>query len=148
MYEQTLNEIEEAFNEHLSGNPSALICVISTEDLADQAQSALKNAAEALGYGQKPCVFVTIQKANEKLDAQALFLLIEGLDPRCVIAADEKAALSLAEAYRSEVPLKAPSRTLGRTVVAFRSFSAMLADEGEKQTAWQLLKKLPKFGKR
>ncbi len=148
MYEQALDEVGEAFNEHLSGNRSALVCVVSTQDLADPAQSALKSAAEALGYGPKPCVFVTIQKTDEKLDAQALFLLIEGLDPRCIIAADEHAARTLAGAYRCKVPLQAPSRALGRTVVAFSSFSAMLSDEREKQKAWQLLKKLPKFGKR
>lgn len=148
MYEQTLIEIEEAFAGHLSGNHSALICVISTEYLEDPARSALKNAAEALGYGQKPCVFVTIQKAHEELDAQSLFLLVEGLDPRCVIAADKKAAFTLGQAYGLEMPLEAPSRALGRTVVAFPSFSAMLADDQDKQKAWQLLKKLPKFGKR
>jgi len=39
-----------------------------------------------------------------------------------------------------------PGRAFGRSVVAFRDFDAMLDDGQDKQIAWALLKKLPRFG--
>lgn len=77
------------------------------------------------------------------LDAPSLFALVEGLDPLCVVATDSTAAATLAKAYRADVATNAASRLLGRTVVAFRSFSSMLNDGQDKQVAWALLKKLP-----
>ena len=76
----------------------------------------------------------------------ALFLLVEGLDPLCLIATDSTAAAALGRAYRCEVPLGKPGRAFGRSVVAFRDFDAMLDDGQDKQIAWALLKKLPRFG--
>ena len=84
--------------------------------------------------------------AVEGLDDQALFLLVEGLDPLCLIATDSTAAAALGRAYRCEVPLGKPGRAFGRSVVAFRDFDAMLDDGQDKQIAWALLKKLPRFG--
>ena len=75
-----------------------------------------------------------------------LFLLVEGLDPLCLIATDSTAAAALGRAYRCEVPLGKPGRAFGRSVVAFRDFDAMLDDGQDKQIAWALLKKLPRFG--
>ena len=85
-------------------------------------------------------------RRREGLDDQALFLLVEGLDPLCLIATDSTAAAALGRAYRCEVPLGKPGRAFGRSVVAFRDFDAMLDDGQDKQIAWALLKKLPRFG--
>lgn len=86
--------------------------------------------------------------ADAALDAQALFLLVEGIDPRCIVAADRYGADALARAYHCPVTCGEANRVLGRTVVAFREFSALLADANAKQRAWALLKKLPKLEER
>ena len=82
------------------------------------------------------------------LDGQALFLLLEGLDPLIVVAAGAEAARALGAAYRQEVPLDGACRLFGRDAVAFKSFEHMLDDAQSKQAAWALLKKLPRFGER
>ncbi len=86
------------------------------------------------------------QETQRNLNAQALFLLLEGLDPLCLIATDEQAAQTLAQAYRCEVPPEQACRVFGRPCVAFQSFSSMLNNPQDKQIAWALLKRLPKFG--
>lgn len=143
MYEVALDEAWELFGEYLDGARSGLVCVVSEEALDERSRAALESSAEALGYGRAACTYVTLGGA---LDAQALFLLLEGLDPLCLVAADAAAARMLGETYRCPVELMKPSRVFGRTTVAFRSFPAMLEDAQDKQVAWALLKKLPRFG--
>lgn len=142
MYEVALDEAWELFGEHLDGARSALACVLSAQPLPDRSRVALNSALASLGYGPGACTFAVV----EGLDDQALFLLIEGLDPLCLIAADERAAQALGRAYRCDVPLGKPGRAFGRSAVAFRGFDAMLDDGQDKQVAWALLKKLPRFG--
>ena len=55
-------------------------------------------------------------------------------------------AQALGRAFRCDVALGKPGRAFGRSVVAFRDFDAMLDDGQDKQVAWALLKKLPRFG--
>lgn len=145
MYEEALAETWALFDTHLSGTYSPLLCVLSIDDLEEGARVALDGAAAALGYGRDACAFVKIQAKSTKLDASALFRLLEGLDPHCIIAADADGATALGATYRSKVVLGAPNRLFGRDTVAFRSFSAMLSDGHEKQIAWDLLKKLPRY---
>ena len=136
MYEVALDEAWELFGEHLDGARSALVCVTSAQTLSERSRAALDSAMASLGYGSGACTFATV----EGLDDQALFLLIEGLDPLCLIAADQAAAQALGRAFRCDVAPGTPS------VVAFRDFDAMLDDGQDKQVAWALLKKLPRFG--
>ena len=79
------------------------------------------------------------------LDAHALFTLIEGLDPKCIIALDAAAARTLAEAFHVKHILNAHGRFSGRDVVAFPDFASLMNSPEEKQRAWHLLKKLPKL---
>ncbi|WP_172623449.1 hypothetical protein [Arabiibacter massiliensis] len=144
MYEVALDEAWELFGEQLSGARSALVCVLSESPLDERSREALNSSAEALGYGRAACTFAVV----EGLDEQALFLLMEGLDPLCLVAADQGAARMLGRAYRCDVPPGKPSRVFGRTCVAFKSFPKMLEDAQDKQVAWALLKKLPKFPER
>lgn len=146
MYEVSLDETEELFGAFLSGARGGLVCVLSVHTLSEKARTAMENSAAALGYGRAACTFTVLETDGAQLDAQALFLLVEGLDPRCLVAADAAAADALAAAYRCSVPTGKPSRLLGRTVVAFESFESMLADSQDKQVAWALLKMLPKHG--
>ena len=139
MYEVALDEAWELFDEHLDGARSTLVCVASGNGSSERSRAALNSAMASLGYGSGACTFAAV----EGLDDQALFLLVEGLDPLCLIAPDSTAAAAL---YRCEVPLGKPGRAFGRSVVAFRDFDAMLDDGQDKQIAWALLKKLPRFG--
>lgn len=142
MYEVALDETWELFGEHLDGARSALVCVASSRSLSERSRVALGNAMASLGYGPAACTFATV----EELDDQALFLLVEGLDPLCLIATDQAAAHALGRALRCDVPLGKPSRAFGRSAVAFCDFDEMLDDGQDKQIAWALLKKLPHFG--
>lgn len=144
MYEIALDEMWELFDEYLSGSRSALVCVLHTSPLDEQSTRALNSSTAALGYGNDACTFVN----TTALDAQALFMLLEGLDPMCLIAADEPAAHALEKAYRTTIATGKPSRVFGRTCVAFTSFSALLDDAQDKQVAWALLKKLPRYANR
>lgn len=149
MYEVALNEAWELFAAHLDGAQAALACVVSEQPLDERARAALNNSVATLGYGRDGCTFITLcADGDSPLDDQALFLLVEGLDPRCLIACDQVATTALGKAFRCELPLMKQSRVFGRTAVTFRNFTAMLDDGQDKQVAWALLKKLPKFGER
>ena len=74
-----------------------------------------------------------------------LFLVVEGIDPLRVVAADVASASALAATYRQDVPLDAHCRLFGRDAVAFRQFESLLGDDAHKQKAWALLKKLPRL---
>lgn len=143
MYEVAAQEVHDLFAAHLDGAALPLVCVVSGSALGDQARSALASSARSLGYGDA-CAFVTLDGPDGRLDASSLFLLMEGLDPLCVIAADGNAAHLLADAWRSLVPEGGLSRPMGRPTVAFRSFEGMLDTPQDKQRAWALLKKLPR----
>ena len=142
MYEVALDEAWELFDEHLDGARSALVCVVGGSSPSTRSRAALDSAMASLGYGSAACTFAT----TEGLDDQALFLLIEGLDPLCLIAIDNAGAQALGRAFKCEVPLGEPCRAFGRSVVTCHNFDAMLDDGQDKQIAWALLKKLPRFG--
>lgn len=150
MYEATLFETREMFAPYLSGAAEGVVCVVCIRPLATKAQAALCSSAAALGYGREACIFVTLHENDAKespvLDPQALFLLVEGLDPLVAVAADKESATALGQAYHHAVALDAPGRLFGRNIVAFNSFEKLLDSAQGKQTAWALLKKLPKFG--
>lgn len=80
-----------------------------------------------------------------RLDAQALYTLVESFDPLCVIATDAPAARALAEAFHVKQILNAHGRFAGRDVITFSNFSSLMNAPEEKQRAWSLLKKLPKL---
>lgn len=77
-------------------------------------------------------------------DADA-FSVVEGLDPFALVIADAAAADACSRAYRAPIATPDKSRLLGRDVVAFADFAAMLETPQEKQRAWGLLKRLPKL---
>lgn len=152
MYEIALDETWELFGAHLDGSRMGLVCVVSDRAPSERSCAALESAANSLGYGPAACTFVSLHagggEGEAALDDQALFLLIEGLDPLCLIAADQASALALGQAFRCEVALGKPGRVFGRSMAAFRNFDSMLDDGQDKQIAWALLKKLPRLGER
>ena len=107
MYEVAAQEVRDLFAAHLDGAALPLVCVVSGSALGNEAQTALASSARSLGYGDA-CTFVTLDGPDGRLDASSLLLLMEGLDPLCVIAADGDAAHLLADAWRCPVPEGAP----------------------------------------
>ena len=153
MYSASAEEIWELFGDFVEGNPDGGALALSTFPLAADARNALERSLEAFGYGRDALAFVTLlpragASAGAALDAHAEFLLIEGIDPICLIACDERAIASLEAAYRTPCTRDAGMRVLGRPCVLLRDLSAMLASDQEKQRLWAILKTLPKWAGR
>lgn len=143
MYEFTAREMHDVFGAHLDGALTPLLCVVSEKTLTDRARAALASSAKSLGYADA-ATFITLEGPDAALDATSLFMLLEGLDPACIVAADAASTTALSAAYRCPVPQQGACRVLGRDAVTFPSFDAMLDDPDSKQRAWALLKKLPR----
>ncbi len=123
MYEVALDEAWELFGEYLDGARSALVCVASGSGSSERSRAALSSAAARsdtdAAHARSP--------ARKNWTTQALFLLVEGLDPLCLIVADDRGRRA-----RPRVPLRGslgkPGRAFGRSVVAFRRSTSMLDD--------------------
>lgn len=151
IYSASAEEIGGLFGDYLEGNAACPVLVLSEQPLDDKARDALAKTFSSFGYGNaNACGYATLHPANATdewdvaLDPQALFLLVEGLDPVCVVCADEASATCLGKAYRTAFDLDSPVRVFGRPAVAFRDFAAMLATDEGKQRAWHILKSFPK----
>lgn len=105
---------------------------------------ALVKALEALGWNGSD-VFFTLSRPEPGLDREALAdrlrLQVETVDPELVLALDAEAAADLAEAFGVE-PLRvgAPTRVLGRRLLAVDGFEASLGDPTRKRRVWEQLK--------
>lgn len=143
-YEVALDETWDLFGSFMTGARNGLVCVLGVQEPSTEAKGAIENSARALGYGEHACTYV----ATEELEGQALFVLLEGLDPLCLIAVDGASAALLGQAYHCSVPTGGTCRLFGRTTVAFLEFESLLATPRDKQIAWALLKKLPKLGEK
>ena len=143
-YEVALDETWDLFGSYMTGARAGFVCVLNSHELSPEAKGAIESSAQALGYGERACTYV----ATEELEEHALFVLIEGFDPLCLVATDGASAALLGQAYRCSVPTGGACRLLGRTAVAFLDFESLLATPRDKQIAWALLKKLPKLNKK
>ena len=155
MYECALDLTWERFGAHLDGARPSVCCAVGSRPPAQAVRSALDGSLRALGYGQDACAFAAIAPRAEgegadaaTLDARALFALVEGLDPLCLIVCDRDAAGAVADAYRLPIPFERPQHVFGRPCVAFESLEALLETPAGKQRAWAALKQLPRFGER
>ena len=151
IYSASAEEIRELFGDYLDGSDACIALALSERPLDETARSAIAKSLESFGYGDGACTHATLLPADESveggdvpLDGQALFLLVEGLDPLFLICCDATSAACLGQAYRTSLDLDASTRAFGRTVVVFRDFASMLSTEKGKQRAWRLLKSLPK----
>lgn len=146
MYGASAAEIWEIFGDHVEGNPAALALALSSAPLGDIARNALEKSFESFGYGAMPCAFATLAPRvgdGPSLDPQALFMLVEGLDPVCVVCTDAEAVHAVESAYRTTCPLDAPARVFGRSAATFRNLDTLLETPEGKQKAWSVLKTLP-----
>ena len=125
MYEVTLEETWDLFAPYLDGARTGIVCVASAARLGDAARSALEKSAAALGYGCACCTYVVLRAdgaaGDAALDGQALFLLLEGLDPLIVVAAGARAAPAPRGAPPPGGPPCRGRRPLGRGAGALQS---------------------------
>lgn len=149
MYVFGLENTWDLFDGYLRGEHSAIIAIISSQELSDTARNALESSFSQLGYAPSGCVYVSLHGFGEAptvaLDEKALLGLIEGLDPLFLVVTDEDAVRACSAAYHRDIPFDKRARVLGREVRAFSSFEGMLKDSPGKQKAWGLLKTLPRF---
>lgn len=159
MYEVALDEAWDLFADHLSGTREGTFLVLSARPLADAGQTACRKTAAALDYGTQGALFASLlptASATEEsqvdqpapLDPKSLFVLVEGLDPLCLVCADRASAEALSACYRLPVALDTRGSLFGRPFVAFDDFEKLMETDQGKQEAWALLRKLPKFGDR
>ncbi|MGI6045805.1 MAG: hypothetical protein ACOYCA_03075 [Eggerthellaceae bacterium] len=134
------------FGDFIAGNPLGFIAVVSNQTISAQAKNAIESSAEALGYGSEACVYITLNptEASAPLDTQARFVLMEGLDPVCIIVLDSDAATQLGLTYRKTLRTDAVSTVFGRPTLVFTNFEGNLETPEKKQRAWALLKQLPR----
>ena len=151
MYSASAVEVWNLFGDYVDGNANALALVLSETPLGNTACEALAKSFAALGYGNDACAFATLAPRGQTqtqavhLDAQALFMLIEGLDPVSLVCADAQAIKALEGAYRTQLKPDAAERVFGRPAALLADFEGMLASDDGKQAAWRILKTMPRF---
>lgn len=148
-YGAEATDICELFGDYLQGNANRPALVMSANALGEEARSALEKSLGAFGYESPACTFATLTPATAsagvggELDAQAVFMLVEGLDPLYVIAADARSCEALAAAFRADFPTDSPARAFGRPAAGFTNLESLLQTPDGKQRAWKILKSLP-----
>lgn len=149
IFSASAEEICALFGDYLEGDASRPLLVASGQPLDETARDALEKSFASFGYGQNACTYVTLTPVESAqggiaIDPQALYLLVEGLDPLCIVCADAAALDVLSRAYRTQYEPDSAARVFGRPAVMFRNLDASLASEAGKQRVWHLLKSLPK----
>ena len=157
MYEAALDQAWDMFADHLQGQRLGTFLVVSARPLHEAARTACRNSARALGYGDDGAIFASLEAfetpasdspGTQALDPRSLFVLVEGIDPLCLVCADRTSAEALSAGYRCPLALGERASLLGRPFVAFDDFKSLMETDRGKQEAWALLRKLPKFGSR
>ena len=140
VYGASAREICELFADYLEGDSDrpALALYAHADGLGYGARDAIVKSLAVFGYESDACTFA---RCGE-LDPQALFLLVEGIDPLFVIATDRDAVALLCKAYRQDFALDAPVRVAGRSGVAFSDLEGLMVSPELKQRAWKLFKSL------
>lgn len=148
-YGAAAEEICELFADYLEGDGGRPAVALGGHAPSPVARNAIEKSLEAFGYGLGACTYASltpidssVEGADITLDSQALFLLVEGLDPLYVIATDANAAAMLGKAYRTQFALDAPARVFGRSSAIFADLDSLLATADGKQRAWRVLKSL------
>lgn len=150
IFEAGAAEVPQLFGDYIEAESLGGQCVVlalSAQKLDAKTRNAIEKSLVALGFGEESCTYATAWPSNSAsdatpLDARALFLLVEGLDPLCIIAADQQSSGLLNAAYRTEFPLDSTVRIFGRPSAVFANLSTLLDTDAGKQKAWALFKTL------
>ena len=161
IYGASAESMRELFADYVSGNDSSVILVIASTQPAASTQDALEKTFYALGFGHDACTYaqlLPVMPAEEAenptsstssvdeplaLDPQALFLLVEGLDPICLVVCDTQAREALCATYRTTIEEDSPARIFGIQAAVFANLDALISTDDGKQKAWSILKLLP-----
>lgn len=122
--------------DRLEGNRDGIALAIFTEAPTDTAKNALEKSFAAIGFEAGACTYANI----DDLMPDAIFALVEGIDPLVLVACDEKAAGLYSQAVRQAFPPMQRMRVFGREARAFPHLNAMLEQEADRQAVWHLLK--------
>lgn len=148
-YGAAAQEICDLFSDYLEGDGGRPALAVGSRLPSATARNAIAKSLEAFGYGAEACTFAALTPIDDQaeggditLDPQALFLLVEGLDPLHVIATDAQAVAVLGHAYRTSFAVDAPIRVFGRQSAAFENLDTLLESQAGKQRAWRILKSL------
>lgn len=148
-YTASEREVLGLFSDYLEGEAGQPALVLSTRRAGDVSRDALAKSFAAFKWGSDACLYATLypvdgdaEGGDIMLDAQALFLLVEGIDPLVVVCTDERAVKALGEAYRLTPEPGKPTRIFGRPAALFENLESLLSTERGKQVAWALLKTL------
>lgn len=142
MFEVTGESVLTLYESHLTGTPASTLLVVTEKPLSTEALTALEKSAASLEFGEAPLAVAVIETPEGSLGAEDVRTIVEGLDPVALVVADAFAAELVSTAYRLPVALNDKNRVLGRTVVVFEDFEALMQTPADKQRAWALLKKL------
>ena len=146
IYAYSRNRVLETFCEHVSGSDQCLFLALGTSHLSSDAALAITKTAESLGYGPDGATFLQIDEPRILSDRE-LFEAVEGMDPLCIVVADEPSKQLFAQAYRLVLPKHPAIRVFGREVRVLPTMNQLLETPAGKQTAWASLKTLPRMGK-
>lgn len=145
-YGAAAREVCALFADYLDGDAGRPALVVHTLPCSETARDALQKTFSSFGYEGEACTFVSVTPLNApeqdvvELDPQAMFLLVEGIDPLNIVATDERAAKLLEQTYRQTYALDSAVRIFGRPSAVFSDLNALLQTPEGKQCAWKALK--------
>ena len=147
-YGAAARDVCALFADYLEGDAGRPALVVHSGDCSQSVRDALQKTFASFGYENETCTYASLTPRDNangetvELDSQALFLLVEGIDPLNVIAADARSAELLAQAYRQTYTLDTAIRVFGRPSAAFANLDELLATPEGKQRAWKALKSM------
>ena len=146
IYGASALSVAELFAEYVEGGGDRVALAVSSRPLGNDARTALESSLARFGYGAHACSYAAIEPNDDAvpLDPNALFALVEGIDPLFLVCTDHAAAFAIAKAYRTGFEPDQPTRIFGRTSVVFENLESLLETPEGKQRAWHLLKAIPK----
>lgn len=167
IYTYNVERALDAYSPFIDGNADALVCVVSTNSVSENAKSALEATCVKLNFGQNRIAWVCLgpisgdakaesrsplngdlddvaenADAGIELSAHDLYQIIESLDPAAIITTDANSSSAFGIAYGCAIETDRHNRVLCRNVIAFKDFESMLDTPDAKQRAWHLLKYL------
>lgn len=147
VYEYAALSALALYGDFVIGSPSATLAIISEHPLPPEAKEALAASADRLGYGHDGCAWIVMRAMPSGGDASVLGdndlkTIVESLDPVAVIATDSFSARSLCRSCGQKPMINDFGIIGGRRCVLLGDFPLMLKEDGEKQRAWRLMKRL------
>ena len=138
-YDASADEMLELFADYVEGDANRPAIALSARPLDAAARNAIEKSLQAFGYAEKACTYVTlfsrdstIEGAGIALDARALFVLIEALDPVSPVHPAQY------------IEPDAAVRVFGRTTASFANLSLLLDTGDGRQHAWRIFKSFRK----